>query len=77
MLRERGYWAHRWRLGHNVGPTAWIVNGMRLRLEELHERHGRSVSLIGQSLGGVYARTLARERPDLVRHEQYKQSGGS
>jgi pimeloyl-ACP methyl ester carboxylesterase len=67
VLRERGYWAHRWRLGRNVGPTARIVDGMRHRLEELHERHGRSVSLIGQSLGGIYARTLARERPDLVR----------
>src|SRR4051794_7657598 len=22
VLRERGYWAHRWRLGNNVGPTA-------------------------------------------------------
>src|SRR3954447_3493069 len=67
VLRERGYWAHRWRLGRNLGPSRRIVGGMRHRLEEVHYRHGRTVSLIGQSLGGVYARALARERPDLVR----------
>src|SRR5215207_1896815 len=50
VLRARGYCVHGWRLGRNIGPTARIGNGMRHRLEELHARHGRSVSLIGQSL---------------------------
>ena len=40
---------------------------MRHRLAELHERHGRTVTLIGQSLGGIYARLLARESPHTVR----------
>src|SRR4051794_38075708 len=40
---------------------------MRRRLEEINERHGRTVSLVGQSLGGIYARALAREHPELVR----------
>ena len=40
---------------------------MRQRLAELHERHGRTVTVIGQSLGGIYARLLARESPDAVR----------
>jgi len=66
-LRTQGYYAHAWRLGRNMGPTARAVTGMRLRLDELHRQHGRRVSLIGQSLGGVYARLLARERPDSVR----------
>ena len=34
---------------------------MRHRIEELHDQHGRTVTLIGQSLGGIYARHLARE----------------
>lgn len=67
MLRGQGYWAHAWRLGRNIGPTARAVTGMRRRLEELHDSHVRRVSLVGQSLGGIYARVLARERPDLVR----------
>jgi pimeloyl-ACP methyl ester carboxylesterase len=43
------------------------VAGIRARFEELHERHGRPVSLIGWSLGGIYARELARTYPDAVR----------
>jgi pimeloyl-ACP methyl ester carboxylesterase len=66
-LRGQGYWAHSWRLGRNIGPTARIVDGMQRRLVELHAEHGRTVTLIGQSLGGVYARLIAREHPAAVR----------
>src|SRR3954469_2004070 len=47
-LRSQGYWAHAWGLGRNIGPTARIVDGMRQRLGELYEQHGRQVTLIGQ-----------------------------
>ncbi|MET0325273.1 MAG: alpha/beta hydrolase [Ilumatobacteraceae bacterium] len=67
VLHRQGYWAHPWRLGRNIGPTSRVVNGMGHRLEALHDRHQRPVTLIGQSLGGVYARILARQHPDLVR----------
>jgi esterase/lipase len=67
VLRGQGYWAHSWRLGRNIGPTRRIVHGMRRRIEDLHEDHGRTVTLIGQSLGGVYARHLAREHPEMIR----------
>ena len=63
-LRGQGYWVHAWQLGRNIGPTARAVDGMRQRIEELHDQHGRRVTLIGQSLGGIYARLLARENPD-------------
>ena len=66
-LRGQGYWAHAWRLGPNIGPTARAVAGMQRRLLDLHAEHGRTVTLIGQSLGGVYARLLAREHPAAVR----------
>lgn len=67
VLRSNAYDAHGWRLGRNIGPTSKTVTGMRARLEELSLAAGRRVSLVGWSLGGVYARLLARERPDLVR----------
>ncbi|MEO1062955.1 MAG: alpha/beta hydrolase [Actinomycetota bacterium] len=66
-IRLQGYWAHGWGLGRNIGPSARIIDGMRDRLDQLHGRHGRKVSLVGWSLGGIYARHLARERPDAVR----------
>jgi pimeloyl-ACP methyl ester carboxylesterase len=67
FLRGRGYHAHAWRLGMNRGPTPEVIAGLRERLHHLHARHGRKVSVIGWSLGGIYARELARHYPDLVR----------
>jgi pimeloyl-ACP methyl ester carboxylesterase len=40
---------------------------MDRRLRELHNRHETTVALIGWSLGGVYARELARIHPHAVR----------
>ncbi|MEM9036344.1 MAG: alpha/beta hydrolase [Actinomycetota bacterium] len=66
-IRGQGYWAHGWRLGRNIGPTSRIVDGLFERLEAIHGRHGRPVSLVGWSLGGIYARHLARTHPEMVR----------
>ena len=67
FLRRRGYHAHAWRLGRNRGPTPGTVTGLVARLEAIHRRHGRTVSLVGWSLGGIYARELARAFPARVR----------
>lgn len=68
FLRELGYWAHPWRLGRNLGgPRSHLEQRIFDRLAEVHEQHGRKVSLIGWSLGGVYAREIARQRPEQVR----------
>jgi pimeloyl-ACP methyl ester carboxylesterase len=67
FLRNRGYHVHRWGLGRNLGPSTPLIEGMHARLADLRARHGRRVSLIGWSLGGVYARELARRFPDDVR----------
>jgi pimeloyl-ACP methyl ester carboxylesterase len=67
FLRDRGYHAHAWRLGRNRGPTPEAIAGMTERLHALHARHGRRVSIVGWSLGGIYARELARRFPELVR----------
>jgi pimeloyl-ACP methyl ester carboxylesterase len=67
VLRSQGYWAHGWQLGRNLGPTPDVIDGLSERLRSLHARHGRPVSLVGWSLGGIYARRLARQSPDMVR----------
>jgi pimeloyl-ACP methyl ester carboxylesterase len=66
-IRSWGYWAHGWRLGSNLGPTRDLLDGARARLEAIHGRHGRPVSLVGWSGGGIMARHLARESPAQVR----------
>jgi pimeloyl-ACP methyl ester carboxylesterase len=67
FLRDRGYHVHGWKLGTNLGPTPERAEAMVVRLHDIHARHGRRVSLIGWSLGGIYARELARRHPELVR----------
>lgn len=66
-LRGLGYHVHGWKLGRNVGPTRKAVEGMGARLDDLKARHGRKLSIIGWSLGGIYAREIALRRPDDVR----------
>lgn len=67
FLRGRGWHAHRWHLGVNVGPTEVVTEGLEPRLRDLADRHQRAVSLVGWSLGGVFATQLARRAPDVVR----------
>ena len=67
FLRRRGYRAHGWRLGRNLGPSTRVVEGLRDRFHTLVERYERRVSLVGWSLGGIYAREIARQSPAHVR----------
>jgi pimeloyl-ACP methyl ester carboxylesterase len=58
---------HGWGLGRNIGPTDAVLAGMPRLLRKLAETTTGPVSIIGWSLGGVYARELARDHPELVR----------
>ncbi|MCB1385846.1 MAG: alpha/beta hydrolase [Nitratireductor sp.] len=66
-LSEQRHIAYPWTLGVNLGPTEAILDGLEQRLDEILLAHGEPVSLVGVSLGGLYARDLARRRPDSVR----------
>ncbi|MGN6607997.1 MAG: esterase/lipase family protein [Jatrophihabitans sp.] len=66
-LRELGYYAHDWQGGRNLGPRRETTKALRDRLESLADSHGRRVSIVGWSLGGVFARELGRSHPDDVR----------
>lgn len=67
VLSDLGYPTYGWKQGVNIGPTDSILEGLRTRVEEVHAIHNEPISIIGWSLGGLYARQIARERPDLVR----------
>lgn len=67
FLRSLGYHVHAWKLGRNWGPTDFIIDGLGERFRALVEQHGRKISLVGHSLGGIYSRELARRAPDHVR----------
>ena len=66
-LRSRGYATYPWGLGINRGPREGVVDACFALLDKLSDEHGRAVSLIGWSLGGIYARELDKARPASVR----------
>ena len=66
-LRRLGYGVHRWLLGRNTGLPEGAARQLMDRVTDLHRRYGHPVSLVGWSLGGIYARELARLVPHAVR----------
>jgi len=66
-LRELGYDTHAWEMGRNLGGISSLRAALRDLLKRVHETSGRKVSIVGWSLGGVYARDLALQLPDMVR----------
>jgi pimeloyl-ACP methyl ester carboxylesterase len=65
FLEDLGYRTAGWELGWNLG----IKPSDEARLEEQMEQLAADgpISVVGWSLGGVYAREAARRRPELVR----------
>jgi pimeloyl-ACP methyl ester carboxylesterase len=67
FLRNRGYAVSGWRQGRNLGLREGVQGSMVDLVEQLNDMHGRKISLIGWSLGGLYARQLAKMMPGRVR----------
>lgn len=67
LLDTLGHASEPWELGFNRGPRPGVLAACAARLHELHERHGRKVSLVGWSLGGVFAREVAKLAPEATR----------
>jgi predicted alpha/beta hydrolase family esterase len=63
-LAEAGYRVTGWGLGLNRGVTEDIVDRMGEAVARFGE--GKKVTLVGWSLGGLYARVVAQERPESV-----------
>lgn len=64
-LAEAGFRVHPWRLGWNMGARADLIERLERSLDRVEDK--RPVLLVGWSLGGIYARELARHRPQRVR----------
>ncbi|MFV1990348.1 MAG: esterase/lipase family protein, partial [Acidimicrobiales bacterium] len=66
-IQRWGYDVSGWDMGSNLGPTPEVITHLRDLVVGLHEEHGETVTLLGWSLGGIYARFLARHCPQIVR----------
>ncbi len=67
FLSATGYRAYGWELRFNFGPRAGVIEASLEHVRKVRRSTGRKVSLIGWSLGGVFAREIAKLAPDDVR----------
>ncbi len=66
-LKARNFEAVGWGEGFNSGWSLELLERLAQRVEQEHERSGQRVSLVGWSLGGLYARALAHQIPEHLR----------
>lgn len=66
QLEAAGHKVKRWGQGFNLGAGPDTLDRIEDRLLEIHARYGKPVHLVGWSLGGVFAREVAKRHPDKV-----------
>jgi pimeloyl-ACP methyl ester carboxylesterase len=67
FLRSRGYAVETWGLGRNVGFHARHATALEQKIRHVHHQTGRKLSLVGWSLGGVFALYGAHQVSECVR----------
>lgn len=65
-LAAAGHQVHDWGLGLNLGPTKQNFTFLMRRVGALAHQYQAPVALVGWSLGGLFARELARREPGMV-----------
>src|SRR5829696_7827204 len=66
FLGRLGYAVHAWNRREILGLHRLATVALA-RTAEVHRATGRTISLVGHSLGGIYAREIARSAPELIR----------
>lgn len=66
-LTKLGYDAHPWEQGLNTGLHEAKLALLQRRLKEIVLQRQQKITIIGWSLGGIYARALAAQNSDHVR----------
>ncbi len=67
LFKDLGYTSSGWDLGRNVIVNEEREADMQALLRQFSRSHGRKVSIVGWSLGGVFAREIAKVHPECVR----------
>jgi dienelactone hydrolase len=67
FLKSRNYEVETWGLGKNVGFNRRYTKVIEQKVRYLHHKTGKKVSLVGWSLGGVFAFYAAHVAPECVR----------
>lgn len=67
LLRHLGYQTYGWEQGRNLTPSEELFDLALTQISKMRALHSAKVSLVGWSLGGLYARELAKRDPSLIR----------
>ncbi|MEM6908248.1 MAG: alpha/beta hydrolase [Pseudomonadota bacterium] len=65
-LELAGHQTKSWGTGYNWGPDEALFSQLDARLAKLHARTGEKLVLLGWSLGGIFARELAKRNREAV-----------
>ncbi len=65
-LEQAGHRVHHWGMGFNFGPTAENFEFLVGRVGRIARIEHEPVVLVGWSLGGLFAREIAKARPEAV-----------
>jgi hypothetical protein len=67
LLDDLNYMSYAWGMGRNLHFDDEREAELLALLDRVHDDHGEKVSIVGWSLGGIFAREIAKNRPDKVR----------
>jgi len=66
FIHKLGYKVYGWGEGRNFAHVEYL-DMLKEKLDRIFQKHKEPVTIIGWSLGGIYARQLAKHEPDIVR----------
>jgi pimeloyl-ACP methyl ester carboxylesterase len=66
FLKQLGYTPYGWGMGINKGYKASYEETLLRKLRHLYLKHDQKVKLVGWSMGGIYARELAKMNPHVT-----------
>ena len=67
LLSDLGYETFGWKMGRNIRYNRERDQMMTDLLTRIYAQTGQKVSIVGWSLGGVFAREIAKKHPEMVR----------
>jgi pimeloyl-ACP methyl ester carboxylesterase len=65
-LATAGYITYGWGQGTNIGMHPGVIEALDRKLERVAKTHGQKVTVVGWSLGGLFAREIAKRSPENV-----------
>ena len=66
FIHKMGYKVYGWGEGRNYA-LADYVDMLTQKVDRIYQKHQEPITIIGWSLGGIYARELAKDNPDIIR----------